>query len=248
MFYKSKILRLNCPMRSRGLPRFFFTHAIQRYMDLPLKSRQMGSINYQNTFCRESMNKKTKISGNHKYIQTINFNRDEVKSKLNDICDKTGCHFLDNRTIRLHEIDFIGITLWTKIDPWIKHQINGKGKTFGTIFKDFESYQNEFDECFKFLQNKLTVIDNKKVIITHHVPSYKLQHPKYREKSIYDSMFYSDILDSLNLSDVKYWFCDHTHESGFMIHSGTHVVINPYGTPWEQVRKQTKISNKALWI
>jgi Icc-related predicted phosphoesterase len=191
------------------------------------------------------------VPGNHEYFQTINYNRDDIKTKLKDICNKTSCHLLDNQTIRLHGVDFIGTTLWTKIDPLLKQQMDRKARTFGTIFKDFGSYQDEFDRCFKFLQNELATNNNKKkVIITHHVPSYKLQHPKYKDKYKYNSMFYSDILDLLDLTDVKYWFCGHTHEPGFLMHpgTGTQVLINPYGTPWEQVRTRTVISDKVLLI
>jgi predicted phosphohydrolase len=199
---------------------------------------------------KQKYNEVILVPGNHEYFQTKNFDRDQIRENLGNICKKTACHFLDNQTIELNGVQFIGTTLWTKIDPWIKHLINGKGKTFGTIFEDFESYQGEFNKSFQFLQNQLMRDHEKKIIVTHHVPSYKLQHPKYKENYMYNSMFYSEILDSLNLTNVKYWFCGHTHESGSMIHShsGTQVILNPYGTPWEQSKRQTEISTKVYLI
>ncbi len=193
------------------------------------------------------------VPGNHEYFQTKNFDRDEIIDKLNTICKKTSCHLLNNDTIDLNGIRFVGTTLWTDIDPRLKCLANTKGKTFGSIFKDFESYQNEYRTCLKFLQKELAKQHEKKVIITHHVPSYSLQHSKYKNKKMYDmsgidSMFYSEILDLLNLADVKYWFCGHTHESGSMMYRNTQIIINPVGAPWEKSKRLTDISNNVLLI
>lgn len=192
------------------------------------------------------------VPGNHEYFQTKHFDREKTMDALRTICEKTSCHLLDNKTIDLNGVRFIGTTLWTDIDPRLKYLVDTKGKTFGIIFKDFESYQDEYQKCFRFLKNQLSKKHEKKVIITHHVPSYSLQHPKYRDRNHgsigTDSMFYSEILDFLNLADVKYWFCGHTHESGSIVYSNTQIIVNPYGCPWEQSKRLTKISKTALSI
>ena len=67
--------------------------------------------------------------------------------------------------------------------------------------------------------------------------------PEIRELT--DSMFYTEILDSLNLKNVSYWFAGHTHECASIKHGNTNVIINPYGTPHEQNHRQSKLSTEV---
>lgn len=203
---------------------------------------------------KQKFNQVILVPGNHEYYQTKDFNRNEIIDKLNIICKKTSCHLLNNQSIELYGIQFIGTTLWTDIDPQLKHIIfdgtkGTKGKTFNIIFKDFEAYQNEFQKCMIFLRDQLAIKHNKKIIITHHIPSYSLQHSKYKMMNLnYDSMFYSEILELLDLTNVKYWFCGHTHEAGSIVHGNTQIILNPIGTHWEQSKRHTKVSNNILLI
>ncbi len=189
------------------------------------------------------------VPGNHEYFETKNFYRKEINDRLKKICSITSSHLLNNDSIIINGIKFMGTTLWTKLDPRLEKMVNKNSKTFGCIFQNFKSYQLEFEKSFEWLRDELKTEHQKNIIITHHVPSFSLQHAKYKNKNlIFDSMFYSEILDSLDLSKVQYWFAGHTHESSSITHKNTTVCINPYGSPWEQHKKKTKTSSIVYYI
>ena len=89
------------------------------------------------------------VPGNHEYFQTKDYNRKEIIDKLRKICSLTSTHLLDNDSIQINGINFMGTTLWTRLDPRIEPMINKKSQTFGYIFKDFKSYQDEFENSYQ---------------------------------------------------------------------------------------------------
>jgi len=192
------------------------------------------------------------VPGNHEYFQIKNFNRDSALNRLREICHSESCHLLNNESIEILGIKFLGTTLWSKIDPKYQSMLdvsNRKGKMFKTIFPTINAANEEFAKNHKWLKTSLNKTKSKhQVIITHHVPSYSLQHESYKNigSEFVNSLFYSEILNGLDLSKVRYWFCGHTHESGKLKHGNTDIIINPYGVNVE--KRKTKISSQIYLI
>ena len=74
---------------------------------------------------------------------------------------------------------------------------------------------------------------------SHHMPTSKLGHPKFAQYIVLNTVFYTDLLDEMNLSKVDLWFCGHTHEHKVYEHldssnkNKTVFIVNPYGYPHE---------------
>lgn len=193
------------------------------------------------------------VPGNHEYYQIKNFDRESALNRLRDICHSESCHLLNNGSISISGVKFLGTTLWTKINPKYQSMLdvsNNRIIMFKYLFPTIKEANAEFTKSYEWLKNSLEESSNdRQVIITHHVPTYSLQHEKYKHtgSAFTNSLFYSEILDSLDLSKVKYWYCGHTHESGKIKYGNTEIIINPYGINGEVDRK-TKISNQVYLI
>lgn len=72
------------------------------------------------------------------------------------------------------------------------------------------------------------------VVITHHLPSRSLIHPKYLtpEMKPYNQWFYCD-LDYLFSERIKCWFYGHTHTPSKDVIGGVPLLCNPIGYPGE---------------
>jgi predicted MPP superfamily phosphohydrolase len=183
------------------------------------------------------------VPGNHEYYKTQKYDRDATYQKLKNVADDSGVLLLNNQSIIIERTKFIGTTLWTQIDPKVKNKL----ADFGRVYETAEQYNEEHRICFQWLKENLEsdsdLYDNI-VIVTHHIPSFDMCHPRFERYKELNTAFYSDILGKLNLKKVKLWFCGHTHESAVKeFKTDTYdmkIVINPLGYPKEY--KLTKIS------
>jgi len=130
-----------------------------------------------------------------------------------------------------------------------------RGIHFNTIFRNPKEYKDEFQKSLNWLKNELAskstqeIVNDRQIIITHHLPSFSLQHPRYKKtRSEFDTLFYSEILEEIDLSKVNYWFAGHTHECMTITYGSTKIIVNPYGYPREQNRRSTKISSEIHWL
>jgi predicted phosphodiesterase len=179
------------------------------------------------------------VVGNHEYYQTTNYDRDAVLDDLRAICAEQNVHLLRRNTVKINNIKFIGTTLWSAIDS----NVCSKMGDFQLAFKNRLDYLGEFKgaaagmDDYRWLRHKLSEnntvdIDCTKVVITHHLPTEKLIHSRFADNSA-NTGFYTDIIDELNLTGVKYWFCGHTHEYSDYVRGETTFIANPFGYPNE---------------
>jgi predicted phosphohydrolase len=175
------------------------------------------------------------IHGNHEYYQIRHKKTmDEIIEKTKEITSTLeNVHFLDNSYYDLNEYRFIGTTLWSKIDD-PKYTVNDckKIEEF-TVEKSNELYERNY----KFIKDMLerSVVDNKKVVmITHHLPSYKLIDSKYEEYALYNQCFASNS-DELIIEPVICWLFGHTHSSVDIVINNIRCVANPIGYRGENI-------------
>jgi predicted MPP superfamily phosphohydrolase len=169
------------------------------------------------------------IAGNHEYYQTEDYDRDLITETLKRIAEKNNVIFLEKSSYVINNIKFIGTTLWSDIDDKISYMLHD----FKKAFKNADEYKLEFRKSYEWLKKELNRDDGyKKIIITHHLPSAKLCHPRF-EGHVCSSAFYTDILEDLNLKNVKYWFAGHTHEKSTYLYQNTKIIVNPMGYPKE---------------
>lgn len=176
------------------------------------------------------------VPGNHEYYQAQNYNRELVLDNLKKLCEQCRIILLNNSSIIINDVKFIGTTLWSEMHP------NAKINDIGKVFPSVVEYNEEFLKCKNWLKSELDETDKgdnemRCVVITHHLPTSKLIHPTFEKYSELNTAFCTDVLDEMNLSKVDLWFCGHTHESSIYEHElnnhKTRFVVNPYGYPSE---------------
>lgn len=180
------------------------------------------------------------VPGNHEYYGynydawNESFNTKANKELHNTIwaCDEVVWFEFDN-------INFFLATLWadgglTATEAHsVQYGLNDfRYITVGGINRDFtvrdmqEIHQAQFIE----LQSKLLNCYSEGnggpvVVITHHLPSYELCHPRFGTDINGGFASDSDQLFSL----ANYWIHGHTHDTISVVKDGCHIVANPHG-------------------
>ncbi len=207
------------------------------------------------------------ITGNHEYYHTQNaikrgkvldiHTMDElIASELNRR-ELKNIHFLHsgNNFVIIDKICFIGNTIWSHILDESIYEVSHRMNDYKNIFikNDQNALQNitpndinklhlkQKDDLVNTLSNitKSSTIEHI-VVITHHLPSFQLIHPKYRVAGIegINCAFASDVLDTMPselTSKIDLWISGHTHSPISKKINGVECVINPIGYPGENI-------------
>jgi predicted MPP superfamily phosphohydrolase len=166
------------------------------------------------------------ITGNHEYyLNSINETHEYI---LDIIIDFQNVKFLNNSSYNLNnKIMLYGCTLWSNI-------INDEKDIIYRTLNDFRYIKNMTINNYLKLHNEhvnnlkeFIEKDYTSIIITHHLPTYKLIHDKYKNSNI-NSVFCSD-LEYLMKDNIKYWICGHSHSSMSVEINNCKCLLNPRG-------------------
>lgn len=176
------------------------------------------------------------IAGNHEYYGS-QYKKNEVLDILKNIAEETQTHFLQRERKVIDDIEFIGATMWSRIEDRAMYQI---ADFRCGVFKNKEEYIKEYVFDTNFLRETLEKkAEYPRVVITHHLPSIHLIHPRFAN-SLLNSAFVTERLYTYNLSNVRYWACGHTHEFSIFKKDETTLLVNPVG--YKDENKVTKLS------
>jgi len=154
------------------------------------------------------------IPGNHEYYQSDISNRSgsfEEKIRIN-------VTLVNNVVKELDKHQLIFSTLWSSIsllNGWrIErslndfYQISYNGKRF-----QIPDYNDFHKDCLTFLRDALEMdTTGKKIVITHHVPTFKNYPPEY--KGDYLNEAFATILDDMIFDTTPdYWIYGHHHQN-----------------------------------
>jgi len=173
------------------------------------------------------------VAGNHEYYRSRR-SRAAVVQHLEQIAQATDCIFLHRKSIQLSEqLTISGATLWSHIDSAAMPAMNDFHPKNG--FNTRAEYIAEHLADVAWL-SQLRVATPHHVILTHHLPSLKLIHPKYDKPELValNTGFATEILPKLDLTGVDYIFSGHTHEHVRYQQNSTLCFVNPMGYPGEQ--------------
>ncbi len=181
------------------------------------------------------------IPGNHEYYhhsEALNLaqprSMKQVEEKLQRVCTSTGAIFLQKSSVEIGGIVFYGCTLWG--DPSSsKGEEDWSDRYDSKYIADFKSvsdYLHLHQEHKEWLNSQLEKKTSKKVVvITHHLPSYKLIESKFKGSSK-NGYYASDSDELVKMADL--WIAGHTHcLIDKKIHN-TRCICNPVGYPWEE--------------
>jgi len=170
------------------------------------------------------------IAGNHEYYNEKNIS--QTKHYLTEYFKQfPNISFLDNSYEIFETYCFIGTTLWSHIT----HPEYATTDMKSIPNFNYIKYNKLNNTCIDFLINTLKTIGNiSTIIITHHIPSKSLIHPKYKSIKHLHQWFYSD-LDNLiqTYPNIKYWFYGHTHTPYNVLLYNVRFLCNPIGYPNE---------------
>lgn len=127
--------------------------------------------------------------------------------------------FLVNNVSVLHDdVKFIFSTLWANISSTNKQVVKRKLNDFHLIGEDdsvlsISRFNALHQQCLDFIAHELTVSDGfKKVVVTHHVPTFKNYPERYKGDALNDA-FAVELEDMINANKPEAWIYGHIHSN-----------------------------------
>ena len=205
----------------------------------PFKKNYTEFIDYTSN----NWNKVFLITGNHEYWQE-KYNMDDVNDKINDIVSKfSNVIFLNNESHYFNNYKILGTTLWSNVYSKPETQI---GDDLYIKYKHRTITHDDINKLHsasvKWLEKNIAHSNHSAdipiIILSHHLPSYKLIIEKfhYGKYAKYHDRFASH-LDHLIKYPVKFWLCGHSHCNFNLTINDTYCGINAYGYPYESIKK-----------
>jgi Icc-related predicted phosphoesterase len=183
------------------------------------------------------------VLGNHEYYGSaypkhLNHLKEQAKG--------SNVSILENDTVTIDKVTFLGCTLWTDFQLYGDPRIAGyeatqkmldykkiklspnytKLRSLDTAnihYKSVRWLRSQFDEN----------TDDKKVIITHHAPSEKSVPRQYID-DILSAAYASHLEPLVESSNVALWVHGHMHTASDYHIGNTRVLCNPRGYPGER--------------
>ncbi|MBK9236739.1 MAG: metallophosphoesterase [Rhodoferax sp.] len=176
------------------------------------------------------------LAGNHEFYGQF---LDPMRKRMREVAKDCGIHFLDNDSIEIDGVRFLGTTLWTdyqldrersQVDSmrYVEQRLNdhftirtGKG-TFTT-----QHALAQHHTARAWLQAELNKpFDGKTVVVSHHGPHPLSVHPRYIGNRL-NPGFVSDLSDLM--PGVDLWLHGHVHDSFDYRVGKCRVMANPAG-------------------
>jgi predicted phosphodiesterase len=191
------------------------------------------------------------VNGNHDYYGNKIHKVDELFQALDDKYENF--HFLNDSSVLINEIEFLGGTLWTDIDnqnPLIYREYGAVKSTgeyiseegiadYKKIFVKRENPHVHYNtlktlDTVTFHLKTLNFIKSrigkhpKQVVVTHHTPSIDfIDTKRWKKNSITHYNFYSE-LDEL-AENFDFWVAGHSHKKVNKKKKNVHYLSNPRG-------------------
>jgi UDP-2,3-diacylglucosamine pyrophosphatase LpxH len=147
---------------------------------------------------------------------------------------KDNFYVLENDTVVIHGVRFIGTTLFTPMDEPLDQLICSKFPDIEYIDGwKFSDWRKTYAEAVRYIETELNFpFDGETVVVTHHAPSEKSIAPQYQNDT-FNRCYYSNLDRLMWYFKIKYWIHGHMHTSfDYVIGDdfySTRVICNPYG-------------------
>lgn len=125
-------------------------------------------------------------------------------------------HSYYNAVMRIDDVDFIVSTLWSKIPVKEAYYTEQCITDFRRILYHgeiltFADFNREHERCLFFIKEAIAKSDAKhKIVITHHVPSFRMLCPKFQGSPV-NGAFTVELEDFIEQSNVEFWIYGHSH-------------------------------------
>jgi predicted phosphohydrolase len=172
------------------------------------------------------------IPGNHEYYSSdINERCGSFEEKIRE-----NIVLLNNRVVKYASHKIIFSTLWSFIGDENVNDIKLRMNDFKMIKDDGLSLRSKkfnklHQDSLAFIEKELkeTGIDEKSIVVTHHVPT-KINYPEEYTGSVLNEAFATELEDFIRQTKPGYWIYGHHHSNvkDFMIGS-TNLLTNQLG-------------------
>jgi hypothetical protein len=148
------------------------------------------------------------------------------------------CHYVNNKVVEIDGVYFVCTTLWTHIGYDKASLIQYRMNDYHQITNLNVDFVNEcFQNNRQWLQEAVNNIpDGKKcVVVTHHVPTSHLIHPRWRGNDLNEA-FCADLDTFIMMfgDKISHWIHGHSHDKIDRVINGIRFIRNPMGYPSER--------------
>ena len=197
------------------------------------------------------------VAGNHEYYGGV---IEEVQQRIREVtCELKNFHFLENESIDINGVRFLGTTLWSNFD--LASGMDDVERSIVPAISDFRLIRTKPNKSFsaedcvtlnhearhflykEILRAFVEDYQEKLVIVTHFCPSELSIAPQFIGNPM--NAYFTCKCDYLMRAGVSLWIHGHTHSSVDYLHSGNakkdvRVVANPRGYHTENKTFQGK--------
>jgi hypothetical protein len=183
------------------------------------------------------------IAGNHEYYCCRQKQRELAVDALQVLCVETGAVFLNRAKLVLDGVTFLGCTLWSDIT--LRDYRALSDSLFA--FNSHNDYLAAHIQDELWLQEALAALDGPTVVLTHHLCTAALIHPRFAACSNTGFATPLHALLERHADKIKLWFCGHSHESREVQGPGGMVLaLSPLGYPGEE--KDARLLDKSFTV
>ncbi|MFA6677201.1 MAG: metallophosphoesterase [Bacteroidales bacterium] len=177
----------------------------------------LGDDNYSKhpfwQWASDNYNQVIACMGNHEFYKYYdiaalkNGEHLEIRSNVNSYY---------NEVVHIGDIDIIVSTLWSKIllsEAYFTEQLISDFRRimYNGNLLTFVDFNKEHKRCLEFIKSAVANSKaNKKIVVTHHVPSFQMQCPKFKDSRA-NGAFIVELEDFIMDSDIDYWIYGHSH-------------------------------------
>lgn len=208
---------------------------------IDLGSRQQLSVIFREFLndCSRLFKNVVYVAGNHCFYHGLFHSGIDY---LKEECSKYGnIHFLENDSIIIDDITFLGCSLWTDLnnDPLVEYNVKAWMSDYKVIKNDKAGYRKllprdtmvRHQKSLDYLKTQVKESSaDKIVVVTHHAPSHLSIDEKYK----YDTEMnyaYVNKLDDFIMDNpkIKLWCHGHLHAYKDYMIGETRIFCNPRG-------------------
>jgi len=181
------------------------------------------------------------VMGNHEYYRR-SFHEELARAR--EVAPLYGVHLLENDTVTIGGVRFIGATLWTDYALFGEANLGRAMVAASTGLNDHRriSWTKQPWQRFrpqealllhrtsrKFIEAALAeTFEGPTVVVTHHAPHVGSLHPDYANE-ILSAAYVSDLSKSIEAAQPELWVHGHVHASFDYMVGDTRVLCNPHG-------------------
>lgn len=179
------------------------------------------------------------IAGNHDFYKT---SWPSHVNRLRNAAEGSNVHVLENSSVELCGVKFLGCTLWTDFALYGIDTQSSARRIAGYNMNDYQTIKHDdgrklqpadVEAAHKYsvqwLSDQLYTADGKHVIVTHHAPSIKMLSDRYIKRQDSLSPAFASNLDRMMGLPIDLWISGHSHHNVRCEINGTKLVSNTRG-------------------